>query len=90
MSMLFAVLFSVTDRRAVFLLLGPARDAPLYQARVLQGSDDGDDGDVAGVRQKSRVRSLGWNHVGQIQHVAQRPACVTAFYLETTQEKEKL
>ena len=52
--MLFAVLFSVTDRRAVFLLLGPARDAPLHQARVLQGSDDGDDGEVRRHRQDLR------------------------------------
>lgn len=39
------------------------------------------DGDVAGVGQRRRVGGLGRNHVGQVQHVAQRPAGIAAFDL---------
>lgn len=42
-------------------------------------------GDVAGVGQRRAVRSLGRNHVGQVQHVAQRPAGIAAFNLDTRQ-----
>lgn len=46
-----------------------------------------DYGDVASVGQGGTVRSLSWNHVSEIQHVAQRPACITAFYLDRAQEE---
>lgn len=52
-------------------------------------SHESDYGDVASVGQRGGVRSLSWNHVSQIQHVAQRPACITAFYLDTTQDERK-
>lgn len=48
-----------------------------------QQCTDSDYRDVAGVWQRRRVRSLCWNHVGQIQHVAQCPARIAAFYLKT-------
>lgn len=54
-----------------------------------QQCTDGDYGDVAGVRQRRRVRRLCWNHVGQIQHVAQSPARIAAFYLETRRKNKE-
>lgn len=48
-----------------------------------QNREDGHYGDVAAVGQRRGVRSLGWNHVGQVQHVAQRPAGIAAFNLDT-------
>lgn len=68
----------------------PERAQAENEENEQQYCDDSDNGDKTGVGQRGRVRSLGWNHVGQIQHVAQRPACVTAFYLEMTQEEENL
>ena len=66
---------------------GPERAHAEDEEDEEQHRDDGDDGDVAGVGQKGRVGSLSRNHVGQIQHVAQRPAGVAAFYLDTAQEE---
>lgn len=51
-----------------------------------QYSNDSDYGDIAGMRERGWVWSLCWNHVGQVQHIAQRPACVTAFYLKISHE----
>lgn len=50
---------------------------------------DCDYGDVAGVGQRGRVGSLSWNHIGQVQHVAQRPAGVAPFYLDTSTGRGK-
>ncbi len=49
---------------------------------------NGDYGHVAGVGQRGRVRGFSWNHVGQVQHVAQRPACITAFNLHTNHKRK--
>lgn len=78
-------LFSLYDLR-LFGAPGPA---------VAQGDEDAQDeeqnrkdchyGDVAGVGQRRAVGSLGRNHVGQVQHVAQRPAGITAFNLDMRQ-----
>jgi len=74
------------------LLFGAARPE---RAQADEEEDDdqycnnGYYGDVAGVGQRGSVGSLGWNHIGQIQHVAQRPACVTSFYLDTNTGRGK-
>lgn len=73
----------------LFGAAGPERAQADDEEDEEQYCHDGDYGDVASVRQRGRVRSLSWNHVSQIQHVAQRPACITAFYLDTNIGREK-
>lgn len=73
----------------LFGAAGPERTQADDEEDEEQYRDDSDDRDVAGVGQRRRVGSLSWNHVGQIQHVAQRPAYITAFYLDTNTERGK-
>jgi len=47
------------------------------QKKDEQQGDEGHYGDEACVGERGRVRPLCWDHVGQVQHVAQRPASVT-------------
>lgn len=68
---------------------GPERAQAEDEEDEEQYCHDGDYGDVACVGQRGSVWSLSWNHVGQIQHIAQRPACVTAFYLDTNTGKRR-
>lgn len=67
----------------LFGTAGPERAQAEDEEDEEQYCHDCDYGDVAGVGQRGRVRSLSWNHVGQVQHVAERPACIAAFYLDT-------
>lgn len=76
-------LFSLYDLR-LFGAAGPevVQDDDEEQDEE-QNREDCHYGDVAGGGQRRGVRSLGRNHVGQVQHVAQRPAGIAAFNLNT-------
>lgn len=65
-------------------LLGAAQPQRPQAEQEQQQQDedhDADHGGVAGLRKRGRVRSLGRDHVGEVQHVAQRPAGVASFNL---------
>lgn len=70
-------------------LLGAARPQRPEDEQEQHQQDQDNDGDhrgVAGLGEGRRVRSLGRNHVGEVQHVAQRPANIAALNLQKMRE----
>lgn len=70
-------------------LLGAARPEGPHDDQEQHHQEDRhdrDDGHVAGLGQRGRVGGLGRNHVGEVQHVAQRPAGVASFDLHEREE----